>query len=243
MRNKLLIVVAGLISTVAVAQVSSTGQPNSPAGPAGATPAQGCVAAPTSEAQGFNERNPRYEIESGDTFDVNFEFAPDFNQTVTVQPDGFVTLREVGDLHVNGQTVPQLTQTLCTAYGKFMVSPSIAVILKDFDKPYFVAGGQVLHPGKYTLRGETTLTEAIAMAGGFTSASKHSQVLLFRRVSDQWSEAKIINVKKMVNAKDLHEDPFLKPGDMIVVPQNRISKIARFLPSSGLNAYVNPAQY
>lgn len=243
MRNKLLIVVAGLmsaglISTGAAAQVSSSGQPN----PAAAATAQGC-AVPTSDAPGFNERNPRYEIESGDTFDVNFEFAPDFNQTVTVQPDGFVTLREVGDLHVSGQTVPHLTQTLCTAYGKFMVSPSIAVVLKDFDKPYFVAGGQVLHPGKYTLRGETTLTEAIAMAGGFTSASKHSQVLLFRRVSDQWSEAKVINVKKMVNAKNLHEDPFLKPGDMIVVPQNRISKISRFLPSSGVNAYMNPAQY
>jgi polysaccharide export outer membrane protein len=160
-----------------------------------------------------------------------------------VQPDGFVTLREVGDLRVSGQTVPQLTQTLCAAYGKIMASPSIAVVLKDFEKPYFVAGGQVAHPGKYTLRGDTTLTEAVAMAGGFTTASKHSQVLLFRRISDQWTEAKVIDVKKMLNAKNLGEDPMLKPGDMFVVPQNTISKIAKFIPTSGVNTYVNPATF
>lgn len=208
-------------------------------------PASDCSvsSSPSTKANGFSDRNPRYQLQSGDTFDLNFEFAPEFNQTTSVQPDGFITLRDIGDVHVSGLTVPQLTQTLCAAYGKIMVSPSIAVILKDFEKPYFVAGGQVSHPGKYTLRGETTLAEAIAMAGGFTEKSKHSQVLLFRRVSDQWTEAKVVDVKKMLNAKNLTEDPLLKPGDMFVVPQNRISKIERFLPNAGVSTYVNPAQF
>ena len=79
----------------------------------------------------------------------------------------------------------------------------ISVDPKDFEKPYFVVGGQVGKPGKFDLRGDITLTEAIAMAGGFTDAAKHSQVLLFRRVSDQWTEAKIINVKKMLSSQKL----------------------------------------
>ncbi len=232
MRSRLLIAVAVLISAVAVGQVATSGGPS-----------VGCgVAAPATDPA-FNQRNPRYQIQSGDTFDVSFEFAPEFNQTTTVQPDGFITLREIGDVHVSGQTVPELTRTLCDAYGKIMAGPSIAVVLKDFEKPYFVAGGQVLHPGKYTLRGETTLTEAVTMAGGFTTASKHSQVLLFRRVDDKWTEAKVIDVKKMLNAKNLSEDPMLKPGDMFVVPQNRISKISRYLPTSGVNTYMNPATF
>jgi len=232
MRSRFLIAVTVLISAVAVGQVATPGGPSAGCG----------VTAPTADPA-FNERNPRYQIQSGDTFDVSFEFAPEFNQTTTVQPDGFITLREVGDVHVSGQTVPQLTRTLCDAYGKIMSGPSIAVVLKDFEKPYFVAGGQVLHPGKYTLRGETTLTEAVTMAGGFTTASKHSQVLLFRRVDDKWTEAKVIDVKKMLNAKNLSEDPMLKPGDMFVVPQNRISKISRYLPTSGVNTYMNPATF
>ena len=139
----------------------------------------------------------RYRLAAGDSFDVSFELSPEFNQTVTIQPDGFVTLKAVGDVKVVGQTVPELTQTLRTAYGKMLNDPLIVVVLKDFEKPYFIADGQVGHPGRYDMRGTLTLTQAVAMAGGFTDNAKHSQVLLFRRVNDQWLEAKIFNVKSM----------------------------------------------
>jgi polysaccharide export outer membrane protein len=119
----------------------------------------------------FKDRSPRYRIEAGDSFDVTFELSPEFNQTgVAVQPDGFVTLRSVGDLKVAGQTVPELTQTLKTAYSKILNDPVISVVLKEFEKPYFVADGQVAKPGKYEMHGNTTLTQAIAIAGGFQSA-------------------------------------------------------------------------
>jgi len=151
-----------------------------------------------------------------------------------------VTLRGVGDLHVTGQTIPQLTATLRAAYSKILNDPAITILLKDFEKPYFVADGQVGRPGKYDLRGDTTLTQAIAMAGGLLPSAKHSQVLLFRRVSDQWVEARIIDVKKMQKQGNLHEDPDLHPGDMLFVPKNTFSKIERFLPSSSLGSYFRP---
>jgi polysaccharide export outer membrane protein len=182
-------------------------------------------------------RYPRYKIGSGDSFDVSFELSPEFNQTVTVQPDGFITLRGVGDVNVAGQNVPELTQTLKNAYSKILNDPQIVIMLKDFEKPYFIADGQVGRPGKYDLRGDVTVTAAVAMAGGFTEAAKHSQVLLFRRVSDEWMEAKIINVKKMLKDGDLHEDLHLHPGDMIVVPKNTISKLQRYIPSSSMGAF------
>ena len=93
-------------------------------------------------------------------------------------------------------------------------------------------------PGKYELRGDTTLTQAVAIAGGFQDSARHSQVLLFRRVDDQWTEAKVIDVKKMEKAGVLNEDPFLHPGDMVFVPKNTISKIARFIPNASLGTYL-----
>jgi len=182
----------------------------------------------------FRDRYPRYQLESGDIFDISFELSPEFNQTVSVQPDGFITLRGVGDVHVAGQTVPELTETLHTAYSKILHEPLISVTLKDFQKPYFIADGQVGKPGKYDLRGDTTLTEAIAMAGGFEDSAKHSQVLLFRRVSDQWTSAQVFNVKKMHASHDLREDPLLHSGDMLFVPKNRVSKIKPWLPTSSV---------
>ena len=121
------------------------------------------------------------------------------------------------------------------------MTDEINVDPKEFEKPFFTVGGQVGKPGKFDWYGDITLTQAIAIAGGFTEASKHSQVLLFRRVSDQWTEARIINVKKMIDARNLQEDPELKPGDMLFVPKNALSKIKPFLPSTSASVFANPA--
>src|ERR1700676_563399 len=185
----------------------------------------------------FQPRHARYKLQPGDIFETSFELNPEFHQTVTVQPDGYITLRGIGDLQVKGQTVPELSATLRSAYSKILNDPLIRVILKDFEKPYFVADGQVGHPGKYDLRGDTTLTQAIAVAGGFLESAKHSQVLLFRKASEGWYSAQIINVKKMERAGNLREDPQLQPGDMLFVPKNHISKIKPFLPGSSMGAF------
>jgi polysaccharide biosynthesis/export protein len=185
----------------------------------------------------LQQRDSRYHLAAGDSFDVSFELSPEFNQTVVIQPDGYVTLKAVGDVKVVGQTIPELTSTLRTAYGKILNDPLVVVVLKDFEKPYFIADGQVGHPGRYDMRGNVTLTEAVAIAGGFTDSAKHSQVLLFRRVNDQWLSAKVFNIKDMQNRHDLHEDPTLHPGDMVIVPKNTISKLKPFIPNSGLGAY------
>lgn len=233
----LLIVTLGFVFTVAVCGAQSEPVQNAKQSYTGA---MANVPKQASDSQ-FQERNPRYKIGAGDSFEISFELSPEFNQTaVTVQPDGFITLRGIGDLKVDGQTVPELKETLKTAYGRILNDPIISVVLKDFERPYFVADGQLGRPGKYDLRGNVTLTQAIAMAGGFTDSSRHSQVLLFHRVSDQWMQAKIINVKKMEKAGALNEDPVIRPGDMLFVPKNTYSKIKAYIPTPSLGTYLRP---
>src|ERR1035441_10553226 len=106
---------------------------------------------------GLQQHNPRYQLRKSDSFDVDFAFSPELNQTVAVQPDGYVTLKEVGSIYVEGQTVPELTQTLKDAYAKILHDPVIAISLKDFEKPYFIDSGQVAKPGKYDLRSPLTV--------------------------------------------------------------------------------------
>ena len=207
-------------------------------GPAGRAVA---VGAPDKTAPTVHARDPRYVIRPSDTLELRFPITPDFNQTVTVQPDGYITLRDAGGLRAAGQTLPELTDSIKKAYSSILHNPVVSVDPKDFNKPSFIVAGQVGRPGKFDLRGDVTLTEAVAMAGGFTDAAKHSQVLLFRRVSDQWTEAKIINTKKMFSSHNLQEDPVLQPGDMLFVPKNALSKIKPFLPTTTAGAYYNPA--
>lgn len=191
----------------------------------------------------LQRRNPRYQLCKGDAFDLDFPFTPEFDQqTVTVQPDGYVTLKGVGDLHVEGLTVPEVTQALRTAYAKILHDPVITVDLWDFNKPYFIATGQVAHPGQFDLRGDTTVTQGLAIAGGITDFAKHSQVLLFRRVSSDWYEVKKVNVKRLMQARDLNEDLHLQPGDLLFVPTSTIAKVKRFVPSYGMGIYYNPVR-
>jgi polysaccharide export outer membrane protein len=160
-----------------------------------------------------------------------------------VQPDGYVTLKDVGSIHVEGQTVPELTETLKSAYAKILHDPVITVDLKDFEKPYFVASGQVAKPGKYDLRGPMTVTEAVAIAGGFNENAKHSQVVLFRPSPNGMFEAKLINVKKLLASRNLSEDMYVQPGDLLYVPQSAFSKFRRYIPTSSIGAYYNPAMF
>jgi polysaccharide export outer membrane protein len=160
-----------------------------------------------------------------------------------VQPDGYISLRSLDSIKVEGQTLPELTNLLRTAYAKVLHDPVINVELKDFEKPYFVVGGEVGHPGKFELRGDTSATEAVAIAGGLKDSAKHSQVVLFHRVPDGWAQVKKLNMKKMLKEGNLDEDAYLQPGDFLYVPKNTMSKIAKFIPSSSVGMYTNPLQH
>jgi polysaccharide export outer membrane protein len=189
------------------------------------------------------ERHPLYRLSKSDTIEVNFTFSPDFNQTVTVQPDGFVALKGAGTLFAAGFTVPEMQQAVANAYRAFLHEPEVTVFLRDFDKPYFLASGEVTRPGKYELRGDLTIAEAVAIAGGLTQQALHSQVVLFRRVSTDIAESHVIDLKKMLNSHNLQEDMHLQPGDFIFVPQSRISKIRKFVPTNSMSWYMNPMQF
>jgi polysaccharide biosynthesis/export protein len=188
----------------------------------------------------LQHRNRRYQLHSADVLELSFPFTPEFNQSVTVQPDGYITLRGVDSIQVEGQTLPEVSNSLRSVYAKILHDPVINVELKDFEKPFFIVGGEVGHPGKFDLRRETSATEAVAIAGGLRDSAKHSQVLLFHRVPDGWVQVKKLNMKKMLKDGNLDEDAYLQAGDFLYVPKNTMSKIGRFIPTSSLGLYANP---
>ena len=187
--------------------------------------------------QGLQER-PRYHIEPGDVVEVSFPLSHEFDQSLMVAPDGYVALRGVGDLAIAGKSLPELREALGTAYAGILHHPVINVDLRDFQRPFFTVSGQVGHPGKYDLRENVTVAEALAIAGGTTVNAKFSQVLLFRRLPEgSMVEVKKLNLQKMLKKGDLREDMRVEHGDLLFVPQSAISKIERFLPTSSLGLY------
>lgn len=184
------------------------------------------------------ERNPRYRICRDDVLVLNFPLSPELNQKVTVQPDGFISLQSAGDIYVQGFTVRELVRAVKQAYVGILHDPIIDVDLVDFQKPFFTVLGQVGKPGQYDLRHETTVMQAIAVAGGFSPNAK-TQVFLYRAVSANWAEVRELKLKDFMHGKNISEDVHLRPGDMIFVPETFISNFKKYVPYSfGISPYI-----
>ena len=104
------------------------------------------------------------------------------------------------------------------------------------DNDHIVVGGQVMKPGKFELRGPLTMTDAVAIAGGFSTKAHTRQVMLFRRISNEMVETKQIDLKAVLHGKP-EEDVALRPGDSIFVPSSKLGKVERFMEISNLGLY------
>ncbi len=224
-------------------QSSQIGQTGAEVGSTGMAAAKPGQADGLGNPQLGGERRPLYRITRSDVVALSFTLSPEFDQTLTVQPDGYVSLKDAGPVFAQGLTLEEFRIAVRHAYTGYLHDPEVAVALREFEHPYFVAGGEVGKPGKYELRADTSIIEAIQIAGGFTHEAKHSQVLLFRHVNDNLVEAHIFDLKKMLKERRLGEPPQLRPGDLVFVPQNSISKIEQFLSKPALSMYVSSTQF
>lgn len=199
------------------------------------TPANGPV---------LEQRHPRYVLQREDVVMLTFPLSPEFNQTVTVQPDGYISLLNAGSLYARGLTAPELSAAVKKAYTGTLHDPIVNVDITDFQKPFFIVSGQVAKPGQYELRSDLTVTQALAIGGGMTMQTAKTQVFLFHKANDNWYEVKKIDLKDILHGKKVNEDAMIQPGDMIYVPENKISVFRKYVPYS-LNAgsYLSPTPF
>ncbi|MGO9577767.1 MAG: polysaccharide biosynthesis/export family protein [Terriglobales bacterium] len=190
---------------------------------------QTASSAPPSPTPALQTRNPIYRVAPSDDLAVSFPLSPELNQKVTVQPDGFITLANLGSVYVQGQTTPEIVETLKKACAGILHDPIIAVDLTNFQAARFTIFGQVTRPGQYPLRSPTTVSQAVAIGGGLLASAKY-QALLLRRMSSDWLEVKKLNVKALIQGKKVSEDVTLQPGDMIYVPETVLTKVKRYMP-------------
>jgi polysaccharide export outer membrane protein len=182
----------------------------------------------------FSEHNPPYRLQSGDTIEVQYRYTPEYNGTAVVQPGGFVNLPLTGDIKVQGLTVVEAQGAIVEKASVRLNQPEVTVLLKDYVRPYFVVAGEVGNPGRFEMHGDVTAMQAIAIGGGFKDSSKHSQVVLVRKYNKELAEVTVLDMKAMFRQKGVAEDPLLQRGDMLVVPQNYVSKMERYVRWAGV---------
>ena len=174
-------------------------------------------------------RDQPYRLQPSDVLELEYEYTPEYNQTVTVGPDGTVTLKLVGSVKVEGLSLDEATSAIKAKASVPLNHPEVSLTLKEFVKPHFTIYGEVQKPGVYDMHGGVTVLQAIAISGGQKETSKQTQVVLLRKVNADLAEVKVINTKTMSTANGVREDFALKPDDMIIVPKNKVGKLEPYV--------------
>jgi polysaccharide export outer membrane protein len=187
-------------------------------------------------------QRPRYTLRSGDVLELQYRYTPELNQTVTVLPDGYVNLNMIGNLKVSDLTMEQTHDLIVQKAQARLNDPDLNLILRDYQRPYIVVAGEVTTPGKIDVRETMTAMQAILLSGGFKESAHSNQVLLFRKINSDTAEVKVLKLTNIHKTAQLEQDAQLEPGDMLLVPRNKLENVSRYMKLFNIGAYINPLQ-
>lgn len=162
--------------------------------------------------------SPDYLLAPMDVVEVSVFEAPNLSRTAQVSASGHISLPLIKEVKASGKTTDQLQKEIATRLQKdFMQSPQVFVAVKEYNSKRVTVDGAVKQPGIVSLKGEMTLVQVIASAGGLNEMGSPSGVYILRKVDG----------KKMVARFDLDEirkgkkeDPVLRAGDIVMVDES-----------------------
>lgn len=139
------------------------------------------------------------------------------SRTVSIRPDGKISLPIVGDIQAAGLTATQLRDSIKERLREFKETPEVSVIVREVNSLAVFVMGEVARPGKLQLRSETTLLQALSLSGGFTQYADPENILLLRR--EGGGETRIrIRYKDILSGRNPDGNVLLHRGDTILVP-------------------------
>jgi polysaccharide biosynthesis/export protein len=175
---------------------------------------QGAPMAPSASADATEYKISQQDILQIAVFQVN-----DLNSAVQVSQDGNITLPLVGRVQVAGRTTSEAEQIIAGKLRqKYLQSPQVSVQVKTYGKRITVSG-EVKGPRVLADDGETTLSQAIANAGGVSDLGNSERVHIARS-KDQHVQDNVYNLEDIQAGKV--PDPLLHGGDIVVIEQSGI---------------------
>ncbi len=158
-----------------------------------------------------------YRIGPEDVLEIVVWKNADLSKTVSVRPDGMITLPLIGELRAGGLTADDVRTEIKSRLERYKETPEVSVTVADIRSYNLFVLGEVRTPGRYQVKTSTTLLQALALAGGFTEFADTNGIVVVRR---DMREAVSKEQRIRVRYKDLVQrgDVALSPGDTVIVP-------------------------
>ncbi len=155
------------------------------------------------------------KIHAGDQLSVQVYGDTTLTQTVTVLPDGSVDYPLIGRVALAGSTPDQAAGILTKKLRRYILNPSVNVIIAQLGQPSVLVLGDVKTPGKYQLRSDAKLTDAIAAAGGLVNTNG---AFPEARIADASGAVTKVSLEQLLQRGDTALDVGLSEGAVVYVP-------------------------
>lgn len=175
-------------------------------------------------------------IAPGDKIRVTVFQVDSLSGEYRVEENGQVDYPLIGIVQAQGHTPSEFAKILATRLGeRNLRNPNVQVAVTERAQQTITVEGAVRQPALVPIRGQTTLLQAIALAGGTTDEARASQLVVFRQV----------NGRRMAAAFDLTAirraeapDPVIYPNDIVVVAGSKkntlLENVLRVVPILGI---------
>ena len=185
---------------------------------------------PGNTFQSWVNYEPHYTFYPGDQLDIVVSSAPELSRSITVGPDGRISMPMVPPFMAAGRTLGHIQNTIRTHLATQLRDPTLTVTPRAFAPAQVFVGGNVNQPGTYTLPGPVGVIETIFMAGGFRAGAKSKQVAVLRRAPNGGMMMRPVNIQNgLRNIREYDDNMQLRRGDIVFVPRTTLAELGAFM--------------
>ncbi|MDP2689201.1 MAG: polysaccharide biosynthesis/export family protein [Deltaproteobacteria bacterium] len=173
------------------------------------------------KAQNMDPKSPDYIIGTEDILEVSVWRNEELSKVVVVRPDGMISLPLIGDIRAAGKTPIELRDEITERLKEYQETVVASVIVQEVRSYRIFVLGEVLNPGTYIMMRQTSVLQAIALAGGFSQFASRNRITLIRERPGMDGKAEKISIRfdDIVDSGGSPESNMtLRPGDTIFVP-------------------------
>jgi polysaccharide export outer membrane protein len=170
-----------------------------------------------------------YAIAPGDQLDIKFFYNPELNESVTVRPDGMISLQLIDEIQAAGLQPAELDSKLTELYSRELRKPVLTVIVRSFTRQRVYVGGEVNTPGLLVLPAGMTALQAVFQSGGFKETAQPAETLIIRKGANNIPIPLRIDLTAVMSANGKVFDFELKPDDIVYVPKSAIANANKFI--------------
>ena len=158
-----------------------------------------------------------------------FFYNPELNETVTVRPDGKISLQLVDEIQAAGLAPTALDKVLTEKYAYELKKPDITVIVRSFSAQSVYVGGEVNRQGLIDLRAGMTPLQAVLNAGGFSETALPEGAIIIRKGPEKQPIPIPVDLTDALHGTGPAAMMQLQPYDVVYVPKSAIAKANKFV--------------